>query len=93
MEVIFTVRYYKKVFTEDLPKLSKANKKRVQKSIEEKLTTQPHIFGEPLRHSLRGYKKLRIGDHRIVFYIEKKTVIIVCIEHRSSVYVRAGSRL
>lgn len=93
MEVIFTVRYYKKVLTVDIPRLSPIDKERVKKSIEEKLTVQPHIFGEHLHHSLRGYKKLRVGDYRVIFYIEEKTVIVFCIEHRSIVYKEAHKRL
>jgi len=92
MEVVFTIKYHKKVLTEDIVKLSSANKKRIQKSIEEKLMTKPHIFSHPLHHSLRGYKKLRIGDYRVVFRIEGHTVIVVCIAHRGVVYNNVNKR-
>lgn len=93
MEVIFTIQYYKKVLTVDIPKLSREDKKKIQRSIEEKLTTQPHVFSEHLRHSLRGYRKLRVGDYRVIFHIEGIAVIIFCIEHRSIIYREIHKRL
>lgn len=86
MEVSFTVRYHDKVRTADIPKLSRADRERVRRNIERKLMADPHVFGEPLRHSLRGYRKLRVGDYRVVFRIEKATVVVLCIAHRSIVY-------
>jgi len=58
----------------------------IKKVIEEKLTTAPEIFGKPLRHSLKAYRRLRIGIYRVIFLIQEKTVIIIHIGHRSSIY-------
>ena len=44
-------------------------KNRIRNAIEHRLATEPHQYGEPLRKTLRGYWKLRIGDYRIVFKI------------------------
>ncbi|MBU4480499.1 type II toxin-antitoxin system RelE/ParE family toxin [Patescibacteria group bacterium] len=83
MEII----YEKKVVSEDIPKLSKTNKERIEKAIKEKLTTSPEFFGKPLSNSLKGFRKLRVGDYRIIFVIENEiTVKIVCIDHRSVIY-------
>ena len=55
--------------------------------------TEPDVFGIPLRRSLKGHRKLRVGDYRIVFRIEKKTVLILAILHRSVVYQRTSRRV
>ncbi len=72
----------------DLSSVSKANKEKIKKSIEQKLMTNPIEFGKPLQYSLKGLRRLRVGDYRIVFKIEehKKVVLILKIGHRKEVY-------
>jgi mRNA interferase RelE/StbE len=89
----FVIEYHKSVAQKDIPKLSREVKNRIKKDIERKLTTHPEVFGKPLRKSLKGYRKLRSGDYRIVFRIEKNTVKIILIEHRSVVYKKGIDRL
>ena len=59
---------------------------RIQKEISRKLTTKPEIYGKPLRKSLKGYRRLRIGNYRILFKIEKEEVKIVWIGIKPDVY-------
>ena len=82
----FIVKYQKRVVSEDIPKLSSDAKYKIKVAIEEKLYTAPETFGKPLRRSLKGYRTLRVGDHRVIFRIEKNLVKIFVIEHRSIVY-------
>lgn len=89
MVVAFEVIYHELVVKEDIQKLSKANKERIKIAIEEKLFERPEVFGKPLRNSLRGYRKLRVGDYRVVFRIKAQTVKIFYIAHRSIVYKMA----
>lgn len=86
MEVRFILQYHEKVITEDIPKLPKREKKRIQRAMEEKLTTQPEFFGKPLRRSLRGYRRLRVGNYRVIFRIQDTAVMVFRIDHRSTVY-------
>ncbi|MFA5842143.1 MAG: type II toxin-antitoxin system RelE/ParE family toxin [Candidatus Gracilibacteria bacterium] len=85
--MIFKIQYAEAVVREDIPKLSKMMKVRIREAIEEKLTTHPEQFGKPLRRSLRGYRKLRVGDYRVIFRIEGFYVKIFRIQHRSVVYM------
>ncbi len=89
----FEIRYHESVIEEDLPRLSKTTKIRVKNAIEQKLTTYPEIFGKPLRKSLNGYRKLRVGDYRIIFKIENQFLKIFLIQHRSVVYKHAIKRI
>lgn len=91
--MIFQIQYEEAVVKKDIPKLSVKNKEKIKNSIEQKLTTEPDKFGKPLRRSLKGYRKLRVGDHRVIFRIEKNTIKIFIIEHRSIVYKHAKTRV
>ena len=82
----FIIDYHELVKKKDIPKLSKDIRLRVKRDIEEKLVENPDFFGKPLRRSLKGYRKLRVGDYRIVFRIDGKVVKILAILHRSVVY-------
>jgi mRNA interferase RelE/StbE len=89
---MYKLTYHHKV-PEDLKKLSKTNKLVIKKSIEGKLVHDPIFFGDPLRFSLKGLRKLRVGNYRVVFQLLEKEVFIVLIEHRSKVYKSASKRI
>ena len=93
MGVIFTIVYHELVVHQDIPRLSTTDKSRIKHAIEEKLTDAPEVFGKPLRRSLKGYRKLRVGDWRVIFRIEKQTIKVFCIGHRSVVYQEASQRI
>lgn len=86
MALAYEIAYHESVAKEDIPRLPAAWKKRIKAAIEEKLTTNPETFGKPLRRSLKGYRKLRVGDYRVVFRIQGTKVLIFAINHRSVVY-------
>ncbi len=88
----FELVYHELVVSEDLPKLSSVWKDKIRFSIETRLMTQPELYGKPLRRSLKGYRKLRIEDYRVIFRIEARTVKILMIAHRSVVYATVTNR-
>lgn len=88
----FIITYHEEVVEKDISRLSKADKQMVKTAIEKKLTTRPEVFGKPLRRSLKGYRKLRVGDYRVVFNIRGNIVKIFVIEHRSVVYTNFLNR-
>lgn len=87
------LKYHPAVLKEDLPRLDRQMKQRVRLAIEEKLMTHPDLFGIPLRQSLHGHRKLRVGDYRIVFRIERRIIFILAVLHRSIVYQEVGKRI
>ena len=78
--------YHPDVEKADLPKIPKNLQIRIKKSIELRLLQNPASSGEPLRKSLKGYKKIRVGDYRIIYRIEKSDILIFKIGHRKEVY-------
>lgn len=89
----FRLQYHEMVAKEDIPRLSFSVATRVRKAIEEKLTTDPLLFGKPLRRSMKNFRSLRVGDYRVIFRIESSTVKIFLIQHRSVVYQHAKKRI
>ncbi len=89
----FTLRYHPAVRIEDLPLIDRRTKARIRKAIEERLHNAPQDYGEPLRKTLKGYWKLRVGDYRVVFKVIGSEVWILGIRHRKSIYMDIGPRM
>ncbi len=79
---------YKKSVKKDLKKISPDVRYILRRAIEEKLMIDPLRFGIPLRRTLKRLMKLRVGDYRIIYTIQKKTIVvsIIKIGHRREVY-------
>ena len=89
----FELRYHPDVKAVDILLLNEKLKIRIKNAIEMRLTTEPHQYGEPLRKSLKGYWKLRVGDYRVVFKIMENEVRIFGIIHRKDVYGQIEKRV
>ncbi len=89
----FQLRYHSDVKTIDIPLLDAKLRTRIKNAIESRLTIAPHLYGEPLRKTLRGYWKLRVGDYRVVFKIAGEEVWILGIIHRKKVYEEIKKRV
>ena len=85
---LYHVEYLPVVIRDDISALFASAKKMIKKAIEERLSVDPIGFGRPLRYSLKGHRRLRVGDYRIVYRIDSKVriVIIIAIKHRKDVY-------
>ena len=90
--MFYSILYHPEV-EEDIRLLDNKHRKIIARAIETRLTTEPQKYGKPLRSSLKGYWKLRVGDIRIIFKIEKKEVQILGIVNRKTVYERITKRL
>ncbi len=89
----FELRYHPDVRDVDIPQLNHTLRNRIKKAIEERLTLSPHQYGEPLKKTLKGYWKLRVGDYRVVYKIEKNEVLIFAIINRKDVYKKIFKRV
>ncbi len=85
----YRIEYLESVVRQDIPKLSRDVRNRIRKAIEQKLASHPIEFGKPLRYSLKGARRLRVEDWRVVYTIESPDVVlIVKIGHRRDVNER-----
>ncbi len=89
----FHLKYHPDVKKVDIPLIDTKSRKRIKKAIETRLISTPQQYGEPLRKTLKGYWKLRVGDYRVVFKIVVTEVWILGIIHRKNVYERVKKRI
>ena len=59
---------------------------RIMRAIERRLMTEPTKYGERLRRSLTGLWKLRVGDYRVCYETQERTVTVWAIRSRRDVY-------
>ena len=81
-----TLLYHPNVVEEDLPRLPANIHSRIARAIEARLVEAPAQHGAPLRKTLKGYWKLRVGDYRVVYKITGAEVWILGIIHRKKIY-------
>jgi mRNA interferase RelE/StbE len=89
----YNLTYHPTVKKVDLPKIDTKNKSMIKRAIEERLTTQPEIYGSPLKSTLKGYWKLRVGNYRIVFKISGNNIKVFAIIDRKTVYHQSERRI
>ncbi len=90
---MFEIVYHEKVLSHDVSRLDKTVLESVYRAVSYKLVEKPEFYGIPLRADLKGYRKLRVGDYRIVFRIEGRQVKVFIIAHRKLVYTQARKRI
>jgi mRNA interferase RelE/StbE len=81
----FNILFHPEV-TGDVAALPADMKERIRNIIKNRLATKPALYGKPLRATLKGYWKLRVGDYRVVYGISGVDVIVYAILHRRHVY-------
>lgn len=86
MEVKYNIIYLQEVIDSHIPTLSSSAKKLVKRAIEERLVLDPISFGKPLKYSMKGHRRLRVGDYRVIYRIMHDVVSIIAIKHRSIAY-------
>ncbi|WP_035236835.1 type II toxin-antitoxin system RelE family toxin [Desulfobacter vibrioformis] len=67
---------YHKDVDDDLKSVGPSAASRIIKTIDKKLTTAPDQYEIPLSHNLKNFRKLRIGDYRVVYRIVEQKVIV-----------------
>jgi len=88
----FSLRYHPDVRKVDLPLLDGRTKGQVRCAIEKRLRMAPQDYGAPLRKTLKGYWKLRVGNYRVVYKISGREIWILGICHRRDVYLKMLAR-
>jgi mRNA interferase RelE/StbE len=89
----FKLCYHPDVLREDVRSIPVNMKDRIKRAIETRLTTEPDLLGQPLRQSLKGHRKIRVGDWRVIYKIDGSNVIILKIGNRKDVYSTVFKRI
>ena len=82
----YSIQFAENVVAEQIPSIPMPYRKQIKRAIEERLAINPIKFGKPLRHSLFGLRRLRVGDWRIIYRINGAIVEIVKIGNRKDIY-------
>lgn len=80
------IKYHPKVKKEDIPRLSPDIVERIENAIRNRLMIYPIKYGLYLHGSLKGYRKLRVGDWRVIYYVCENEVRALAIGNRKDVY-------
>ena len=73
--MIWPILYHYDV-EEDLESVGPSAAKRIVRAIDSKLGLSPLDFGAPLSGNLANFRKLRIGDYRVVYRVREKAVVV-----------------
>ena len=73
-----------------LDKLGKQTQRDILKYLKKRIETveDPQRYGDPLRRSLSGLWKYRVGDYRLICEVqqEKIVILVLAVAHRRKVY-------
>lgn len=89
----YTIIYHPDIPKKDLSGIPQNIKDTIRRAIETRLMSDPFLSGDPLRQSLKGHRKLRVGDYRIIYRVEGGKIVVLKIGHRKDVYNKVLSRL
>ena len=82
----YKIEFEDRVIKEDIPTIPMPYKEQIKKAIRERLSVEPVKLGKPLKYSLFGYRRLRIGDWRVIYKIHDDIVMIIKIGNRKDIY-------
>ncbi|MEA1939576.1 MAG: type II toxin-antitoxin system RelE/ParE family toxin [Candidatus Caldatribacteriota bacterium] len=80
------IKYHPKVKSEDITRLGPNIAVRVEEAIRERLMLNPIKYGLNLHGSLKGYRKLRVGDWRIIYKVVGEEIRVLAIGNRKDIY-------
>ena len=80
---------YTKTASKDIQKLDSVAKRKIKKKIET-YSKRPLFYARRLMDTKIGSYRWRAGNYRIVFDIDRRTIIILRVGHRREIYNRGG---
>ena len=83
---MYIIKYLHEVVNNELPNIQINDRKKILKAISERLTVDPINLGEPLHRNLKGYRRIRVVNYRIIYKVIGNIVEIHHIDYRRDVY-------
>lgn len=92
----WTIIYHRDV-EDDLKSVTPSAARRIMRAIDGKLSQSPMQFGAALSGNLANFRKLRIGDYRVVYQVVDVTVTVYVLavgpRRDNDVYNAASKRM
>jgi len=76
---------YKKSVQRDLKQISKLEAERILDHIEQKLVNDPES-NPLLKGRFAGLRRYRVGDYRVIYFLQENEICILRIGHHRDVY-------
>ena len=93
----YLLRYHPLIWKEDFKQMDRPQQQRLIRTVEKKLATRPDQYGRPLSGLLQGYWKLKVGEYRVVYRIERQEIVVYVLtlgfRRDQEVYLEALKRL
>ena len=72
----------------DLKKLNRTTAKKIVAKVKNYLIKDPLKLSTPLKGTLKGLHRYRIGEYRVIYVIDQaeKKIIILNVNHRRKIY-------
>jgi mRNA interferase RelE/StbE len=75
---VFDVRFADETRRE-FRKLGPSASSEILSAVQKKLTENPTAYGEPLARELAGFRKLPVGQWRVVYSVEENKVLVLVL--------------
>jgi mRNA interferase RelE/StbE len=77
---MWKINIHRLVVDEDFKYISKHDQSVILKTIRKKLSNATEQYGARLRHDLKGFRKLKISDYRVIYKIEKMEIKVFVVK-------------
>lgn len=82
--MVYEIKWDKRAYKE-LKQIDRKTAIRILKKISS-LSKNPQKYGIPLRGKFKNKYRIRIGDYRVIYWIEKDILWIIAVGHRKGIY-------
>ncbi len=78
----------------DLQKLDRLDAKKIVEKVKIHLLLDPTKFSVPLKGTLKGFYRYRVGNYRVIYAIDfkEREILVLFINHRKDIYRKTGKR-
>jgi len=85
--LIYNIRWHEEAIN-DLKKIDRQQQKKIVAKIKDYLSKDPLSLGKPLKGIFRGLYRYRYGSYRVIYAIDRESVVILIlrIADRKNVY-------
>ena len=77
---MWQVKIHPLVVSEDLKKITQADREIILKTIYKKLSLDPQQYGDQLKGDFKQYRKLKVMDYRVIYLVEKNEVRVLVLK-------------
>lgn len=80
----YEIRWDRRAYKE-LKEIDRKTAIRILKKISS-LSKNPYNYATPLKGKIKNKYRMRVGDYRVIYWIEKNTIWIIAVGHRKEIY-------